>query len=181
MTSPQSPDELFADLYRELKVLAGKQVRDFQGNVSLTATALLHEAYLQFAARGTGSNFADRSHFLAYASRAMRGIVIDYSRHRRAQKRGGAFHFTGITNADAPVPQSDDVDLERLGEALEELGAIDARLAEVVDLHFFCGFTFAEIAAQKQTSERTVLRDWKKARLLLGEALSTSPDTEAGG
>jgi RNA polymerase sigma factor (sigma-70 family) len=101
----------------------------------------------------------------------MRGIIIDYSRNRRAQKRGGEFHFTGITNAEVADSASDAPDLVRLGEALEELSALDARLAEVVDLHFFCGFTFAEIATQRGTSERTVLRDWKKARLLLGDAM----------
>lgn len=169
-TAALPPDRLFAELYRELKGLAGRQVREFNGNVSLSATSLLHEAWLQMANR-PDAQFPDRGHFLAYASRAMRGVIIDYSRNRRAQKRGGEFHFTGITNANAAVSASDDLNLERLGEALEELGTMDPRLAEVVDLHFFCGFTFAEIAEQRGTSERTVLRDWKKARLLLGDAM----------
>ncbi|MBK8250300.1 MAG: sigma-70 family RNA polymerase sigma factor [Gemmatimonadetes bacterium] len=168
-TAALPPDRLFTELYRELKVLAGRQVRDFQGNVSLSATALLHEAYLRFSEHSPA--FEDKGHFLGYAARAMRGIIIDYSRNRRAQKRGGEFHFTGITNADVAAPAGDEPDLARLGEALEELATLDPRLAEVVDLHFFCGFTFAEIAAQRGASERTVLRDWKKARLLLGDAM----------
>lgn len=170
MTAPQDPSELFAELYRELRRLAGKHVREFNGALSLSATAVLHEAYLQFAER-SALHFPDRAHFLAYASRAMRGIVIDYSRSRRAQKRGGEFHFTGVTNADAAVPSTDDVDLEKLGHALDELGQLDPRLAEVVDLHFFCGFSFAEIAELRGTSERTILRDWRKARLLLGQSM----------
>lgn len=164
------PAVLFAEFYRDLKVLAGKHVREFDGASTLSATSVLHEAYLQFAGRSE-QHFPDRAHFLAYASRAMRGIVIDYARGRRAEKRGGEFHFTGPTAAIVQTPESGATDLEQLGDALDELGTLDPRLAEVVDLHFFCGYTFVEIAAQRATSERTVLRDWKKARLLLGRAM----------
>jgi DNA-directed RNA polymerase specialized sigma24 family protein len=108
----------------------------------------------------------------------MRGILIDYARSRRAEKRGGEFVFTGGSAADE-VPGTDSIDLEQLGEALDELATIAPKLAEVVDLHFFCGFTFAEIAEQRGTSERTVLRDWRKARLLLAGAFgahTSQPD-----
>jgi RNA polymerase sigma factor (TIGR02999 family) len=159
---------LFADLYRELKVLAGKHVRDFDGATTLNATALVNEAYLQLASRNP-AHFPDRAHFLAYASRVMRGILIDYARSRRAQKRGGEFRFTAESRADER-PRGDDIDLARLSDALDELGSLEPRLAEVVDLHFFCGFSFAEIAEQRGVSERTVLRDWRKARMLLGQS-----------
>jgi RNA polymerase sigma factor (TIGR02999 family) len=177
VTAPEHPSALFAELYRELKTLAAKHVRNFEGASTLSTTALLHEAYLQFAGR-SAQQFPTQGHFLAYASRAMRGILIDYSRSKRAEKRGGEFVFTSGTGAEAAPASGTSIDLERLGEALDELGALEPRLAEVVDLHFFCGFTFAEIAQQRGTSERTILRDWRKARLLLAGAFgahSSSP------
>ena len=116
--------------------------------------------------------FADRSRFLAYASRAMRGLTIDYARRRGATKRGREFE---ITLAD-DVPPSDDTtrtgeELERLGDALDQLAALEPSLVELVDLHFFSGFSFAEIATLRGVSDRTVQRDWRKARLLLQHAL----------
>jgi DNA-directed RNA polymerase specialized sigma24 family protein len=96
----------------------------------------------------------------------MRGLVIDYVRHRRALKRGGDLTFTSLEEVQIP---SDDgsVDLERLGIALEELASVDPPLAELVDLRFFCGFSVIDIAAMRNVSERTVQRDWAKARALL--------------
>ena len=174
VTAPDRSSALFAELYRELKTLAAKHVRDFNGASTLSTTALLHEAYLQFAGR-SDRHFPDQAHFLAYASRAMRGILIDYARSRRAEKRGGEFVFTSDTGAAAAPGTGDNLDLEQLGESLDELATLEPRLAEVVDLHFFCGFTFAEIAGQRGTSERTVLRDWRKARLLLAHAFGATP------
>jgi RNA polymerase sigma factor (TIGR02999 family) len=141
------------------------------GALTLGPTTLLHEAYLNVAGRN-GVAFPDRARFLAYASRAMRGLLIDYARRRRATKRGREFEIT-LTDEGAP---SGDVmrtaeELAQLGDALGELGALEPALAEVVDLHFFCGFSFAEIAALRGVSERTVYRDWRKARLLLHQSL----------
>lgn len=171
-SSGRPHDDLFVALYAELKQLAARHARRFGDQITLSATALVHEAFLRFDA-DDGPRFADRAQFLAYASRAMRGILIDYARHRGALKRGGEFRFTTLDELAAAAHDGagERVDLERLGDALESLGTIDARLAQVVDLHFFCGFSVAEIAAQHGVSERTVLRDWKKARLLLGQAL----------
>ncbi|MBC7895676.1 MAG: sigma-70 family RNA polymerase sigma factor [Cytophagaceae bacterium] len=179
MTAPHHSSALFAELYRELKTLAAKHVRNFDGASTLSTTALLHEAYLQFADR-SALHFPDRAHFLAYASRAMRGILIDYARSRRTEKRGGEFVFTSGTGADQAPGTGDNLDLEQLGESLDELATLEPRLAEVVDLHFFCGFTFAEIAEQRGTSERTVLRDWRKARLLLANAFG-APTSQPDG
>jgi RNA polymerase sigma factor (TIGR02999 family) len=114
--------------------------------------------------------FPDRSRFLAYASRAMRGLVIDYTRHRRALKRGGELTFISLDD-DRPPRDDDAADLQRLGDALEELAAVDRPLAELVDLKFFCGFSLVEIAAMRGVSERTVQRDWAKARALLHQSL----------
>src|SRR6185312_12161135 len=110
----------------------------------------------------------DRARFIGYASRAMRGIVIDYMRYSRAAKRGGgAFEITLTGNLDAPVQANAAGDLERLSEALDSLAAVDPALAQLVDLHFFCGYELREIAEMRGVSERTVQRDWRKARLLL--------------
>lgn len=132
--------------------------------MSLGATTLLHQAYIDMAARD-GACFPDRGRFMAYASRVMRGLIIDHARNRSAQKRGGQFHITSAGSAlDHPA---DDRELTRIGEALDELARTDPSLAEIVDMKFFCGFTFAEIAALKGMSERTVQRQWEKARIYL--------------
>lgn len=163
-------DRLFTMMYADLHRLAERQLSRNGGQFTLGATTLLHEAYMSMADR-EGASFPDRAHFMAYASRAMRGLVIDYVRNRRAQKRGGEFHITGIDTS-TPAASTDGLDqVEALGEALDTLSALDRALAELVDLHFFCGFGFGEIATMRGVSERTVLRDWRKARLLLKSTL----------
>lgn len=105
----------------------------------------------------------------------MRGLIIDCVRERRALKRGGEFHITQLPTQ-VPELEKDATDLTQLSEALDDLAVRDARLAELVDLKYFCGFTFDEIAAQRGTSKRTVQRDWEKARVLLFHQLqSVSP------
>jgi RNA polymerase sigma factor (TIGR02999 family) len=129
---------------------------------------------IEIAARD-GTSFPDRGRFMAYASRVMCGLIIDHARNRCAQKRGGQFHITS-TGAALEHP-ADDYELTCIGEALDELSKIDAPLAEIVDMKFFCGFTFAEIAAMKDISERTVKRQWEKARAYLHHKVSS--DLEA--
>jgi RNA polymerase sigma factor (TIGR02999 family) len=163
-------EALFASLYDELHRLAQIHVRRSAGHLTLGATTLLHEAYLALNAR-TALVFPDRLRFLRYASRAMRGLIIDYVRRRQAEKRGGDLTFLTLDDAIAGPPD-DAPALERLGHALDELAQIDAALAELVDLKFFCGFSFAEIAAMRGVSERTVQRDWAKARVVLHDSLS---------
>jgi len=165
-------DALFASLYAELHRLAESHIRRGRGQITMGATTLLHEAYLDLNS-GRGVVFPDRLRFLKYASRAMRGLVIDYIRSKRAQKRGGEITFIAIDEAtlDSATTGSE---LEQLGHALDELSSIDAALTELVDLKFFCGFSFVEIAEMRAVSERTVRRDWAKARLLLHDALTDS-------
>ena len=164
-------DSLFSALYHELHRLAQAHLqRSSDGNLTLGTTTLLHEAYLDISRRSAVA-FPDRHRFLSYASRAMRGLVIDYVRHRKAQKRGGELTFTSLSDVDVAPPE-DSTDLERLGAALDELATLDDALAELVDLKFFCGFTFAEIGAMKGVSERTVQRRWEKARLYLYHSVS---------
>jgi RNA polymerase sigma factor (TIGR02999 family) len=130
---------------------------------------LLHEAYLKISARDA-VQFPDRARFMAYASRAMRRLVIDYVRERHALKRGAAFEITSMPT-EAAESATDTLELNRISEALDQLATIDGALAELVDLKFFCGFSFAEIAAMRDISERTVQRDWNKARLYLHDVL----------
>lgn len=164
-------EELFALLYAELHRVAESALRRDGFALTLGPTTLLHEAYLNISGRDDVA-FAERGRFLAYASRAMRGLIIDYARKRRAHKRGRHLEITLVGDEE---PSSDAAraadELAKLGDALGELGELEPGLAEVVDLHFFCGFSFAEIATLRHVSERTVQRDWRKARLLLHEGL----------
>lgn len=111
-----------------------------------------------------------RAQFMTYAARAMRGLLIDYIRARRAEKRGGEITFVAVSDRTLGAPAVTS-SIERLGHALDELGQLDPALAELVDLKFFCGFSFSEIAAMRGVSSRTVERDWAKARVLLHDAL----------
>jgi RNA polymerase sigma factor (TIGR02999 family) len=171
--SAVASEQLFAALYAELHRLADRELRRLGPELSLGATTLLHEAYLDLAGR-EGVRFPDRARFMSYAARAMRGLVIDYMRRSRAQKRGGGqFEITlAEDRAHASGAETAALELQQLSEALDELAGIEPKLAELVDLHFFCGYTFAEIAGMRGVSERTVQRDWRKARLLLHHAIA---------
>jgi RNA polymerase sigma factor (TIGR02999 family) len=162
-------DALFAALYGELHRMARRELAKKDAAGVIGATTLLHDAYLDISRR-EGTAFPDRNRFMAYAARVMRGIIIDYARNRHAQKRGGLFEITSIrTDIAAALP--DAASLTRLSEALNELAAVDERLARIVDLKFFCGFSFADIGAMLKVSERTVQRDWEKARIYLHHVL----------
>jgi len=160
---------LFTSLYAELHRIARSALRQSGPQLTVSPTTLLHEAYLRISARDV-LEFPDRARFMAYASRAMRRLVIDFVRERHALKRGAEFEITSMpTEASECAP--DEVELQRLSDALDELATVDARLAELVDLKFFCGFSFAEIGAMRAVSERTIQRDWNKARLYLHDVL----------
>jgi len=161
-------ERLFASLYDQLRQLAERQLRRSAG-ASVSPTTLLHEAYLGMSDRN--AVFPDQNRFMGYAARVMRGLIIDFVRERRALKRGGAFHITQL-RTEIQEPALDEANFARLSAALDALGARDPHLAEVVDLRYFCGFTFDEIAAQRGVSKRTVQRDWEKARILLFEELT---------
>lgn len=158
-------EALFAALYSELHRVAKRELGRSGSMATLGATSLLHQAFIDISQRD-GTVFLDRNRFFAYAARVMRGLIIDYTRQRRAQKRGGLFELTALV-ADVHEQPGTAEDLQQVGEALDELAEIDPPLAEVVDLKFFCGFSFAEIAALQGVSERTVQRNWQKARLFL--------------
>jgi RNA polymerase sigma factor (TIGR02999 family) len=159
-------ERLFVALYNDLHGLAQSQLRR-SAAVTLSPTTLLHETFLNISQRESAA-FADRAQFMAYAARAMRGLIIDYVRNRKAQKRGGGFEITALSMDVAAAPVAGpDFELETMSEALEALAAVDERLANVVDLRFFCGFSFEEIGELLGTSKRTAQRDWEKARIFL--------------
>lgn len=167
-TDSSATSALFTALYAQLHRLAKSQLARQGPPVSLSATTLLHQAYIEIAGRD-GTSFPDRARFMGYAARVMRGLIIDHARSRCAQKRGGHFE---ITSAETEVQQTPDSrELERISEALDELAKAEPALAEVVDLKFFCGFTFAEIAAMRGISQRTAQRQWEKARIYLHRSI----------
>lgn len=163
-------DALFEALYDELHRLAQSHIYRSGGPITLGATTLLHEAWLSMAQRD-GLAFPDRNRFLGYASRAMRGLIISYVRNRTALKRGGELSFASADALEEAKAAERPDELERLDAALTELSAIDPDLAQLVDLKFFCGFSIPEIAEMRKSSERTVQREWAKARLLLHQSL----------
>jgi RNA polymerase sigma factor (TIGR02999 family) len=166
---PSAAAALFAALYAELHRLARTQLARNGRDMTLGTTTLLHEAYLDIAQR-EGTVFPDHGRFMAYAARVMRTLIIDHVRNRKAQKRGGRFEITSLPD-DLADPAVEGKSLARIGEAVDALARVDPVLAQVVDLKFFCGFSFAEIAAMRGLSERTVQRHWEKARLFLHEEI----------
>ncbi len=166
---PGATDKLFSRLYKQLHGMARREAARLGPHAGLGATTLLHEAYLDIARRDALA-FATEAHFMAYAARALRGLVIDRVRERQAQKRGGGLHITSLDTEQAeqcPQPEL----LSEIGDCLDALARLEPSLAQVVDLKFFCGFTVLEIAALLGSSERSVQRQWEKARLLLHSAM----------
>jgi RNA polymerase sigma factor (TIGR02999 family) len=161
-------DALFSVLYSELHRMAKRELARQGVPVSLGATTLLHQVYIEMAER-EGVSFPDRARFMGYTARVMRGLIIDHARRRHAQKRGSQFELTSTETEPAHPPM--DRELTQISDALDELAKSDPPLAELVDLKFFCGLTFAEVAAMKGISERTVQRQWEKARIYLHRSI----------
>lgn len=158
-------DALFSTLYSELHRMAKRELARKGSPASLSVTTLLHEAYMDIAAR-EGNCFPDRLRFMGYAARVMRGLIIDHVRSRNAIKRGGEFEITSL-KTDVEQNSVDAKELSSISDALDQLAKVEPKLAELVDMKFFCGFSFAEIAVLENLSERTVQRRWEKARIYL--------------
>ena len=169
-------EELLPHIYEDLRRLARGMFRDVPEGVSLQPTALVHEAYLRLA--GTKSQaWESRKHFLDVAAMAMRQLLHDHGRRRRAKKRGGdadRVTLAGIALGDAAgaSPGVDEVDLLALDEALGELERLDARQARIVGLRIFSGMSIEETADVVGVSPRTVQNDWKMARIFLSQQLA---------
>jgi RNA polymerase sigma factor (TIGR02999 family) len=160
----------FDSLYRELHSMAHAQLRGGSAG-SVNTTILVHELYLRLA-HAEDVPVADARHFLAYASNAMRFVIVDIIRAQRADKRGGgAAPLTLNTNIANRAPASAD-EILRVHEALLELSSIDALLVKIVEMRYFAGLTEAEIAEAVQLSTRTVRRHWQKAVIFLRASLA---------
>ena len=169
-------DALFASLYGELRRIAAGQLR---GESREHATSLVHEAYEKFIQHGA-LDVADREHFFAVAARAMRQIVIDHVRSRGAQRRGGGDGVAPIeTTALEVAAQGRDEDVLALDAALGRLAETDAALAQIVELRFYGGLELAEIAVLRDRSERSLKRDWRRARAFLSRELGGTANDAA--
>ena len=162
---------LFARVYGELKVLARKQLASSFGH-TLNTTGLVHEAYLKLA-QPEGRPLHGRGHFFALAAKAMRQIVIDHARARVTDKRGGEnLQMVELEQAAGVVdPELGPDELLRLDSALTRLDSDEPRLAQLVELRFFAGLAISDIASLQNVSERTLSRDWRRAKALLYAAL----------
>jgi RNA polymerase sigma factor (TIGR02999 family) len=161
---------LFEMLYPELRRIARHRLARDDGGTSLNTTALVNECYLKFA-RSTEMQPADRIHFLSYAASAMRSIVIDAARARLAERRGGGLRPVTLNSALISDTPSGEEEVIAVHEALQELAALDGRLARVVEMRYFGGLSDEEIGEVLEVNARTVRRDWEKARLILSQAL----------
>ncbi len=157
---------VFAITYDELRELARQRLRKSSRDGALDTTALVHECYLRLANVGRLS-LDDRVHFLGYAARVMRSVVVDFARERLAESRGGGALFVTV-RTDIPDHEAAKAEeLLRIEDVLQQLARTEERLVKVVEMRYFAGFTIEEIAANLGLGERTVRRDWDKARLLL--------------
>lgn len=160
----QASERLFAALYDELHRLAAGQLR---GESAVRTTSLVHEAFLKLARHGA-IEINDRGHFFAVAARAMRQIVIDHARARAAQRRGGNLQLASLeTTALQAAAEERGEDVLALDDALNRLEEVDAPLAALVELRFYAGLELAEIASVQGRSERSLKRDWRRARAFL--------------
>ena len=158
-------NDLYAAAYEELKRLAHRQLRD-SGSDTLSTTDLVHEAFLKLRA----SEWDDKAHFFGAAARAMRQVLVDFARRRRAAKRGGVAAALTLRTDDASLEVQLD-DIIALDAALDRLDGVNKRLRQVVEFRFFAGLSEQEIADLLGVTARTVERDWTKARLFLLQEL----------
>jgi RNA polymerase sigma factor (TIGR02999 family) len=168
----EAADALFPIVYRELRQLARGQRRRLRAGATLNTTAVVHEAYLKLVDAPQVS-VRDRQHFLALAARAMRQILVDHARRRRASKRGADAHHTDLDGREI-VAESKALDVLALEDALNELGALEARLVQIVELRFFAGLSVDETAEALGLAPRTVDRDWRRARAFLHHELRSA-------
>jgi RNA polymerase sigma factor (TIGR02999 family) len=162
----QAAGQAFARVYDELRRLARARLRQHRTMTLLDTTALVHESYLKLVGTAEAA-VEDRHHFFAYASQVMRSVIVDFARARLAERRGGKAEKVVLDTALGERLAAPEDDVLRVHEALEALAQADERAARVVEMRYFGGLTEPEIAEVLGLSERTVRRDWEKARLML--------------
>jgi RNA polymerase sigma factor (TIGR02999 family) len=165
----EAEDALFAATYRELRRLARARLRAGGRNTFLDTSALVNESYLRFAGAKC-LRLEDRAHFMRYAGRVMRSVIVDFARRRNAGRRGGVAHVR-VTLGTGDGATGGEKEILRVHEALDGLAKLDARMAQVVEMRYFGGMSEIEIAEALEVTDRTVRRDWEKARLWLAESL----------
>jgi len=166
----QAADELFAATYRQLQRMARARLRGGGRSALLDTTSLVHEWYLRFVG-ADAPLMEDRLHFMRYAGRVMRSVIVDFVRRRKADRRGGGAPHLSLTQPVADgIPAGED-EILRVHEALDGLAKLDPRMAQVVEMRYFGGMSETEIAEALGVADRTVRRDWEKARLWLADAL----------
>jgi RNA polymerase sigma factor (TIGR02999 family) len=166
----EAGDRVVTALYDDLRRQARRHLRQSGGMTLLDTTSLVHEVWLRLADL-QGRDYPDRGHFLAYAARAMRSVVIDLVRAAQAERRGGGQEVLTLNTAVVEqTPQPVD-DVLKVHEALDELTELEPRLAQVVEMRYFAGLAERDIADALGITERTVQRDWQKARLFLAASL----------
>jgi RNA polymerase sigma factor (TIGR02999 family) len=163
-------DALFPLVYDELSRIAHRQLGRLRPGETLNTSALVHDAYLRLVDQAQ-ADFADRAHFFNTAARAMRFVIVDYARQRSAGKRGGGASLLQLDDVDVPVEEQSAL-LVGLDEALTRLAAVDERQARIVELRYFGGLTEVETAESLGISDRTVRREWLKAKAWLHCELS---------
>jgi RNA polymerase sigma factor (TIGR02999 family) len=161
---------LFAASYSQLRTLARARLCCHRRPTLLNTTSLVHEFYVRFA-DSECVPIADRVHFMRYASRVMRCVIVDFVRKRQALRRHGAGEPVTLDTNVGVAPSPGESEILCVHEALEDLAKLNERIAQVVEMRYFAGLTEPEIAAVLNVTERTVRRDWEKARLLLIAAL----------
>jgi RNA polymerase sigma factor (TIGR02999 family) len=163
---PVARDALFAAAYPQLRRLAHARLYGGGRNTVLDTTALVHESYLRLV-QASELNIDDRRAFFAYASQVMRSVIVDSARARLAERRGGDARKITLTPDLSPAFGQQEQDIVQVHEALQELGQADPRAAQMVEMRYFGGYSVREIAETLDVTERTVQRDWEKARMLL--------------
>jgi RNA polymerase sigma factor (TIGR02999 family) len=164
-------DQAFALLYADLQRLAHSRMRRSGNMTMLDTTALVHESWLRFQGAGAAA-FADKQHFMGYAARVMHTVVVDFVRARRAGRHGGGVEHVTLDTAIGDAAGRNEDEILQVDEAMQQLAVADRRLHDVVELRYFGGLTEGEIAGILGITERTVQRDWRKARLFLSAALN---------
>ena len=166
----EAAGQLFSALYRDLRKLAHARLARADAPTLLDTTALVHESYLRFLKAGH-VHIEDRAHFLAYAARVMRSVIVDFARERAAKRRGGPDLRVSLDTAVQDCAPRGEAEILRIHQALDDLAETSERMARVVEMRYFAGMNELEIAVALSVTERTVRRDWEKARLLLASAL----------
>ncbi len=169
ITGSRTPHEVFDELYHELKIVARGRMAGENPNITLSATALVHEAWMRLD-KSTGGPWLNRGHYFAAASEAMRRILVEAARRRNASKRGSGQRPMSLDGVDLP-DETNHQQLLEIDEVLDALEAKDPVKAQIVKMRFYCGMKNDEIAAILEVNEKTVRRHWQLAKVMLFRAI----------